>query len=108
MACVSADYSVQKVGDVTFSVKLEDEFFWPESTTEQRPDGTVYQIEVFPIVTALVVSRTDGAPMSETDEGTARAAVEAHCRALKMGAPGPKNRFAEGAWAFFPCSDPAL
>ena len=104
-ACVAPDASVQKVGDMRFSVRQDDGYYWPAPTTIRSSTGELVEVEPFPLVSALVVSRTDGAALTEADEARARTAVEAHCGALSKGAPGSSSRFADGAWAFYPCRD---
>jgi len=98
-ACVSAGGSAQSVAGVELQVTLDDGYYWP-SGAQVGPDI----ISTFPIVTALVVTRRDGAPLGVGDEALARSAANAHCAALGEGPPGPDSRHAEGAFAFYPCT----
>jgi hypothetical protein len=96
-ACVSADGSVQSVQGVALQVALDDNYLWPV----EMPGHP--EVDVMPYIPALVVSRRDGAPLTEAEAAMARAAANAHCAALGSAAVGPSSRFAEGAWAFSPC-----
>ena len=85
-------------GEPTLRVMLVDDYYWPQ----QAAPG----IEVFPLVTALVVDRRDGSPLRPADEAASRAAARAWCegegRQLTVAA---QSRFADGKWAFAPCID---
>jgi hypothetical protein len=102
-ACVSPDASTQSIDGTRFGVRLDDHYFWPDSFSHKDTDGTEIIIDVFPIVTALVVSRADGVALAEADEAKAREAVEAHCAARGKGPPVNSSRLADGAWAFMLC-----
>lgn len=92
-ACVSADGSAQGAYQVTF----DGNHLWPVEM-QGHPE-----VDVMPYVPALVVTRRDGAPLTEAEEAAAHAAVLAHCAALGEAGPGPAGRFADGAWAFNTC-----
>jgi hypothetical protein len=98
-ACVATGASVQTVQGVALQVATDEEYFWPASFAHEGGE-----IDVFPIVTALVVTRRDGAPLGTADEVAARTAVEAHCAGLGLGAPAADSRMADGAWAFPLCA----
>jgi hypothetical protein len=106
-ACVSSDTSIQSIDGTRLSVRHDDNYFWPDSFEHTYPDGAEIVIDVFPIVTALVVSRTDGAALTEADEDMARRAVNFYCDDTSAGLPGPKSRFADGSWAFGLCTSPS-
>lgn len=77
-------------------VTLVEDYYWPASGPSE--------IEVFPLVTALVVSRRDGRPLDTRDEGISREAADAYCseRGLRFPAESA-SRLNDGAWAFPPC-----
>jgi len=107
-ACVAGGTSVQSVDGMVLRVMTDDSYFWPETTTTPGADGQSILIDVFPLVTALVVTRRDGGELGRTDEARARAAATAHCAALgrtgpPSGSTSADSRLAAGAWAFFPC-----
>ena len=96
-ACFSADGSVQTVEGRAMKVTLVQDYYWPASPPANP------EVEVFPIVTALVVSAADGSALARTDETSALTAATTHCAALGSAAYAPSSRFADGAWAFSPC-----
>jgi hypothetical protein len=101
-ACVASQgASVQRVDGVALQVATDDGYYWPAPVPDPA-SGT--EIEVFPLVTALVVTRRDGLPMDRSAEAVARQAANAHCAGLGLGGPGASARYANGAWAFFPCA----
>ena len=95
-ACVASDTSVQRVDGRALRVDLVEDFYWAESPADHP------EVEVFPLVTALVVSDPHR-PMSEADGAAARAAATAHCRELGISAYNPRSRFSDGTWAFSNC-----
>lgn len=97
-ACVTTGASVQTVDGMALQVAAVEDYYWPAS-----PPGNP-EIEVFPLVDALVVSRRDGAALTMADEGTALQAARAHCAELGLGKTGSASHFADGAWAFYPCA----
>ncbi|GAB1364384.1 hypothetical protein MASR1M32_36200 [Rhodobacter sp.] len=96
-ACVSAEGSVQTVDGRALRVTQVEDYYWPASPAANP------EVEVFPLVTALVVGAADGSALGRSDESAARAAATAHCAALGTAAYAPSSRLAEGAWAFSPC-----
>lgn len=96
-ACVAPEGPVQTVGGRALKVTQVEDYSWPASPAANP------EVEVFPIVTALVVSAADGSALGRADESAARAAATAHCAALGSAGYAPSSRFAEGAWAFSPC-----
>lgn len=95
--------SEQMIDGRRFVIERNDDYFWPDSMTGQNPDGTVLAIDVFPIVTALVVSAPGGPPIERADETAAYAAVQAHCHTRGLTPPGPYSRFDGNTWAFSDC-----
>ena len=103
-ACVVNDHSVQRIDGARLEVRTDEDYFWPAPFAAEGPGGELVTVDAFPIVTALVVRNADGTAMREADENLARATVTSHCVERSLGAPGPDSRFADGAWAFYPCS----
>jgi hypothetical protein len=106
-ACVAPGTSVQTIDGTRLTVRTDDNYFWPDSFVHKDTDGTDIVIDVFPIVTALVVSRADGKPLTEADEAIARQAVNFYCDDSGAGLPGSGSRFADGTWAFDLCTSPS-
>lgn len=84
-------------------VALDESYYWPAEAAVATSAGAAQSIDVFPLVTALVVTRRDGTAMTEGEEDLARATAEAHCRGLGRQVPGDQSRLADGAWAFPAC-----
>jgi hypothetical protein len=93
--CVSEDGSRQVVDGVALQVARDDNYYWPQTIDAGAA-------EVFPLVTALVVTGA-GAPLGPEDEARARQAAAQHCNGLGRSGPSTASRFDEGAWAFYPC-----
>jgi hypothetical protein len=98
-ACVAPGTSVQTTDGTRLNVRQDDNYYWPATASGG--------IAVFPIVDALVVSRADGAALTEADEAIARRAVDFYCDDTGAGLPGPESRFADGSWAFWLCTSPS-
>lgn len=85
-------------------VKLVEDYYWPSAVAGRGLGGTDTEIEVFPLVPALVVEHRDGRPLGADEEGASRAAAGRHCAALGLRfVPDATGRLADGAWAFAPC-----
>lgn len=93
----------QIVDGTRYSVVPDDSYYWPAPTRVTSPTGAEVEVEPFPLVSALVVSRSDGAAMTGADESAARRAATAHCASQGKGPPSASGRLADGAWAFYPC-----
>lgn len=100
-ACSAGPGSSVDGGALT--VALDESYYWPADAAVATSGGAAQSIDVFPLVTALVVTRRDGTAMTEGDEEFARAAAEAHCRGMGRQVPGDQSRLADGAWAFPAC-----
>ncbi len=98
-ACVGGNASVQTAGGLDLTVTQDDMYLWPADMPGHP------EVDVFPLVTALVVARRDGVALTEADEPAAREAVTAFCADQGLAGSGPSSRFADGAWAFYPCQD---
>ena len=87
------------------SVAIVEDYLWPESVEVRSPSGEVNVIDVFPLVTALVVSAADGSALGQGDESASRAAAESFC-VLGGGRfdPEGKSKLSEGPWAFQSCT----
>lgn len=87
------------------SVAIVEDYLWPESVEVRSPSGEVNMIDVFPLVTALVVSAADGSALGQGDEGASRAAAESFCvlGGGRFDTEG-KSRLNEGRWAFQSCT----
>jgi hypothetical protein len=96
-ACVAASGSVQTVDGKALRVTLVEDFYWASSIPGHP------EVEVFPLVTALVVSPVSGGSLTQGDEAAARAAVTAHCAALGVEDYDPSSNFSDDGWAFSPC-----
>src|ERR687890_642004 len=82
-------------------VTLTQDYFWPTSKAVTGSDGEQHMIDVFPLVTAMVVSRFDGKPLHHEDELLSRTAAQRYCAASGKRFPeGTAGRLSEGAWAF--------
>jgi hypothetical protein len=81
-------------------VSLVEDYYWP---SEASTSGGV-AIDVFPLVTALVVESRSGRPLTAEDEAVSREAASAHCGAAgQVFAQSSNAHLSEGAWAFSPC-----
>ncbi len=98
-ACVAGGPSVQTAGGMDLTVTEDDMYLWPTDMPGHP------EVDVFPLVTALVVARRDGVALDTGDEAAAREAVTAFCADQGLAGPGPSSRFADGAWAFYPCRE---
>lgn len=103
-ACVAPGGSVQMIDGIGLSVRRDDNYYWPAPTIMRSSTGEMVEVEPFPLIPALVVSRTDGVALTEADEDKARRAVNAYCDAASAGAPGQGSRFSDGSWAFNLCT----
>jgi hypothetical protein len=106
-SCVSPGGTIQTVDGIKLKVRQDDNHYWPAPTMMRSSTGEMVEVEPFPLVTALVVSRVDGAALTEADEDMARRAVDFYCDDTSAGLPGPESRFAEGSWAFGLCTSPS-
>jgi hypothetical protein len=80
-------------------VSLADDVYWPQPV--RRGDA---EIEVFPLVTALVVDRPGGDPLTRSDRAASEEAVKAFCRDRgQRSAPLTVARWDSGTWMFPPC-----
>lgn len=107
-ACVASDASVQTVGDMRLSIRQDDGYYWPAPTMMRSSTSAMVEVEPFPLVSALVVSRSDGAALTDADKADAHTAASAHCRARSLDPPSQTGRLADGAWAFYGCTTPTI
>lgn len=85
-------------------VSLVEDYFWP-APAEIGGEAGAAEIDVFPLVTALVVQRRDGRPLGPGDEAASRDAARAYCRDRGLRFPsGSQSRLSDGAWAFPACA----
>jgi hypothetical protein len=105
-ACVDPGTSVQAVDGTRLTVRYDENYYWPAPTAMRSSTGEIVEVEPFPLVSALVVSRADAAALTEADEEMARRAVNRYCDDTSAGVPGPESRFADGSWAFDLCTSP--
>ena len=100
-ACTSADApSVAAQENGLLRVSLVEDYYWPSPAA----NGEGPEVEVFPLVTALVVDRRDGRPLAPRDEAASREAARAYCDANGQRFPAEAPaRLSGGAWAFPPC-----
>lgn len=103
-SCLAADPpSVATMERGALRVTLVEDYLWPGALTTDDPDGGRLEVDVFPLVTALVVGRHDGRPMRPQDESAGREAARAYCDARGQRLPAGAGRLNDGAWAFPPC-----
>jgi hypothetical protein len=105
-ACVSPGGSVQVIDGTRLNVRQDDNYYWPEPTMMRSSTGEMVEVEPFPLVSALVVTRSDGKALAEADEDIARSAANRYCDGSGAGLPGSESRFADGTWAFSLCTSP--
>jgi hypothetical protein len=86
----------------TLWVRAVGDYYWPSPTTV----GDV-EVEVFPVVDALVVDRPGGLPLGPGDVAASRRAARAYC-STRGGTLGQdaEARVADGTIAFRACSIP--
>lgn len=106
-ACVAPRTSVQTIDGMRLTVRQDDDYYWPAPTMMRSSTGAMVEVEPFPLVTALVVSRADGAALTKADGDKARRAVNLYCDDTSAGLPGPESRFSDGSWAFGLCTSPS-
>lgn len=106
-------YSKHKIEGVDLLVTQDDGYFWPVA-------GPSPEVEVFPWVAALVVTRVDGLALRSDQGRIAASAVIQHCgkkgkshHTARATAPEEAGRFADGnsqsapfgSWAFATCPE---
>lgn len=97
--------STHRLDGRPLTVTLEQDFFDPQTVTGTNDDGTIYPIDVFPLIGPVPTVRSaDDTPLTETDADLARSAVGDHCALVRpipvlTGSYRPDNLF-----IFGPCN----
>ena len=102
IAALAGCTSLQASEDAALRVRQVDDYYWPQAVA--GPAQRAETIDVFPLVTALLVERRDGRPLGLDDEAASRAAARAVCAARgERHGEAALSRLQEGTWAFSTC-----